>query len=190
MPPPPKPYLTAAEYLALERQAQTRSEYLDGEVFAVPRESRRHEIVAGNVAGELRAQLDALPHRLCLSMPRIYVPRTGLYAYPDVGVVCGEPRFEDEHRDTLLNPTLLVEVFSPATEAYDRGRKFAHYRALGSLAEYLLVSPDEPQAEQLIRQDDGRWLYSAVSGLESTLLLPSVEAVLPLAAVYAGITFP
>lgn len=109
---------------------------------------------------------------------------TGLFTYPDVVVVCGEPRLADEHLDTLLNPTLLIEVLSPSTEAYDRGKKFEHYRTIESLAEYLLVAQDEPRIEQFVRQPDGHWLFTAIAGLPATILLPSIRCELSLSEVY------
>ncbi|HKV09458.1 MAG TPA: Uma2 family endonuclease, partial [Thermoanaerobaculia bacterium] len=134
--------------------------------------------------GELRQALKRSPCRVCPGDQRVHIPATGLYTYPDAVVVCGEPRFEDERLDTLLNPTLLVEVLSPSTEAYDRGKKFEHYRSIESLAEYLLVSQTEPRVEQFLRQEDGIWLFKAFAGLDATLLLPSLRCAVPLAEIY------
>ncbi|MFY9822855.1 MAG: Uma2 family endonuclease [Thermoanaerobaculia bacterium] len=185
MEPQPKPYLTASEYLAIERRAETRSEYLDGEMFAMAGTSLAHSTIVGNLVGELRQQVKKQPCRVCPSDLRIHIPTTGLYTYPDVVVVCGEPKLlEDEELDTLLNPTLIVEVLSPNTEAYDRGKKFEHYRTIDSLAEYLLASQDEPRIEQYLRQDDGHWLFTAVAGLDSRIALPSIQCELSLAEVY------
>ncbi|HEV7503304.1 MAG TPA: Uma2 family endonuclease [Thermoanaerobaculia bacterium] len=179
-----KPYLTATEYLAIERQADTRSEYLDGEMFAMAGTSLAHSTIAGNLIGELRQQVKKQPCRVCPSDLRVHIPTTGLYTYPDVVVVCGEPKLEDDQFDTLLNPTLIIEVLSPNTEAYDRGKKFEHYRSIDSLAEYLLVSQTEPRIEQYLRQDGGRWLFTAVAGLESRITLSSIQCELSLAEVY------
>ena len=113
-------YLTPEEYLAIERQAETRSEYLDGEMFAMTGGTFPHNVIVANVSGELRQELKGKPCRVCANDQRVHIPATGLYTYPDVVVVCDEPKFEDEKLDTLLNPTLIVEVLSPTTEAYDR----------------------------------------------------------------------
>ena len=184
MPPQLKPYLTPEEYLASERNGAVRSEYLEGEVFAMTGGSREHNLIVANLVGELRQQLKKRPCEMYPSDLRVRVPATGLYTYPDVVVVCGEPRFEDGEADTLLNPTLIVEVLSPSTEAYDRGKKFEHYRTLGSLREYLLVAQKEPRIEQYVRQDGDRWLFVSTSGLESTLVLPSIQCDLALVEVY------
>jgi Uma2 family endonuclease len=135
-----KQRLTPEEYLARERQVDTKSEFYDGELFAKAGASRSHNLIVGNVTGELRAQLRGRPCEVYPADMRVKVSETGLYAYPDVVVVCGEPRFEDEHLDTLLNPTVIVDVLSPSTEAYDRGEKFAQYRKLASLREYVLIA--------------------------------------------------
>ena len=122
---------------------------------------------------------------------RVHVPATGLYTYPDVTVICGEPRFEDSEVDTLLNPTLLIEVLSPSTEGYDRGKKFAQYRTLESFREYVLVSQEEVRVEIFTRQDDGHWLLSEEAGrLEETVPLASIGCELRLADVYERVFEP
>ena len=189
MEPQPKPYLTPEDYLAIERQAETRSEYLDGEMFAMAGGSFTHNAIIGNINGALWQQLRRKPCQICPNDQRVHIPATGLYTYPDIVVVCGEPRLQDEHQDTLLNPTIIIEVLSPTTEAYDRGKKFEHYRSIASLVEYLLVSQSEPQVEQYLRQDDNRWLFTETSGLEATLTLPSIQCELALAEVYEKIAF-
>ena len=120
---------------------------------------------------------------------RVKVNPTGLYTYPDVAVVGGEPRFEDSHVDTLLNPTVLIEVLSDSTEAYDRGGKFAHYRALESLSDYLLVAQNEPRIEDFRRQTDGQWLYSVADGLDAEVEIANIGCVLHLAEVYERVAF-
>ena len=179
-----KPYLTPEDYLAVERQAEERSEYLDGEMFAMTGGSLRHNLIVGNLVGELRQQLKKGPCQVYPSDLRVHVPATGLYTYPDIIVVCGEPKLEDQNFDTLLNPRLIVEVLSPTTEAYDRGKKFEHYRTIDSLAEYVLVAQDEPRVEQFLRQDGHRWLLTSTSGLDGAVSLSSIEAELALAEIY------
>lgn len=181
--------LTVEEYLEAERRAETKSEYLDGEVVAMTGASFRHNVIVANLIGELRQQLKGRP---CIVAPgdlRVHIPATGLYTYPDVIAICGEPRFEDRELDTLLNPTLILEILSPTTEAYDRGKKFEHYQTIESLAEYVLVSQESPRVEQYIRQDGGRWLFSATSGLDNRLILASIGCELELAEVYDKVPF-
>jgi Uma2 family endonuclease len=120
---------------------------------------------------------------------RVKVQAAGLYTYPDISVACGQNEVEDEHNDTLLNPTVIVEVLSESREAYDRGKKFEIYRQLPSLREYLLVSQHEPQIEQFIRQDGGEWLLRDFAGLGSKLSLPSVGITIKLADVYSNVRF-
>jgi Uma2 family endonuclease len=179
-----KPYLTAEDYLALERESEIKSEYLDGEMVAMAGASEEHNLIVLNVLAELRQQLKERPCRAYPSDMRVHVPATGLYTYPDGSVVCGEPRFDRVDVDTLLNPTLIVEVLSPTTESYDRGKKFEHYRALDSLAEYLLVSQDELLVEQFVRQTGGTWLFTATAGREGVVQLPSIGCTLALSEVY------
>lgn len=177
-------HLSVEEYLEAERRAETKSEYLDGEVFAMSGGSRRHNLVMTNLIREVSQQLKNRPCEVYPSDLRVHIPATGLYTYPDLVVVCGEPRFEDQELDTLLNPTLIIEVLSPTTEAYDRGKKFEHYRTIESLAEYVLVSQDAPRIEQYVRQEGGSWLLTATPGLEGRMILPSVGCELALAEVY------
>ncbi len=120
---------------------------------------------------------------------RVKVSRTGLYTYPDVVVVCGDPQFDDQHNDTLLNPRLIAEVLSPTTETYDRGKKFAHYRTLDSLAEDLLISQDQARVEQYIRQSSGDWLLHEATQTEETIRLPSIESEFALSDIYDKIQF-
>jgi Uma2 family endonuclease len=181
-------YLTVEEYLALERSSEIRHEYVDGGMVAMTGGSAEHSLIIGNLVAELRAQLKRRPCRVHPTDLRVLAP-SGLYTYPDVVAVCGESRFEDEHRDTLLNPTLIAEVLSPSTESYDRGRKFEQYRTLESLREYLLVSQDRPRVEQYLRQDGNLWLFKDVAGLDQVVALPSLECELALAEIYDKVGF-
>ena len=162
----PRKRLTADEYLALERQAETKSEYVDGGLYAMSGASPRHALITGNIVQALGSRLREKPCFVFPSDLRLHVSPTGLFTYPDVVVACGELKYRDDRRDTLLNPLVLFEVLSESTEAYDRGRKFEHYRSLASLAEYLLVAQDKPHVEQFVKQPSGRWLLGEMSGLE------------------------
>jgi len=186
----PKPYFTPEEYLALERQAETKSEYFAGESFAMAGASREHLLIVANLTRDLGVQLLDRPCELYPTDMRVKVDEMGLYTYPDLVVVCGEPQFEDAEVDTLLNPTLVIEVLSSTTEAYDRGKKFAQYRRLASLQEYLLVAQDQPWVERYLRQPDGQWLLSVTEGLTGVLPLPSIDGELRLAEVYRKVAFP
>lgn len=179
-----KTFLTPEEYLTIERQAAYKSEYFNGEIFAMTGASRKHNLITLNIAGEFRRQLKGQPCETYVSDMRVRVPATSLYTYPDVSVVCGEPKFEDDFVDTLLNPTLLVEVLSESTELYDRGKKSGYYRTIQSLTEYLLVAQDEYKVEQYVRQPDGRWLLTDIRLLDGVVELASVNCALALKEVY------
>ncbi len=185
--PKAKPQYTPAEYLAMEREANAKSEYLDGEIYAMAGASRRHNLISLNVAGELRGRLRDRSCEVYAHDMRLKVRATGLYTYPDVVAVCGEPEFEDAELDTLLNPTLLVEVLSKSTENYDRGAKFEHYRTLPSLREVLLVAQDSPHVVHYVRQDDGTWLLTETRELEAVLELPALGCELPMEEIYAQV---
>ena len=185
----PKPSITPEQYLALERQAETKSEYFAGEIFAMAGASREHNRISGNAFGELWSQLRDRPCATYNSDMKVRTTEDH-YAYPDVTVVCGEEEFEDEETDVLLNPTLIVEVLSPTTEAWDRGGKFEQYRQRESLQEYVLIAQDRPHVERFARQASGQWLLTEVNGLEAVLSLPSIGCEVRLAEVYRNVTFP
>jgi Uma2 family endonuclease len=186
----PKTFLTPEEYLEIEREAEYKSEYFQGEMFAMAGAGQAHNLLVANLVAGLHHQLRSRPCQLYPSDMRVRVPATGLYTYPDVVVVCGEPQFLDEQRDTLLNPSLLVEVLSPSTEAYDRGRKFEHYRSIESFGEYLLVASDRVHADLYTRQPDGRWMLTSAGRLEDSLDLESVGYRLALVDLYERVDLP
>lgn len=181
-------YYTAAEYLALERRATYKSEYVNGHIIAMSGASRRHNLIAANISRELSSQLRGRPCESYISDMRVRVSETGLYTYPDVVAVCGDIRFADEQTDTLLNPTVIVEVLSASTEAYDRGDKFAHYRRLASLHDYVLVSQDAVRVEHYVRQGE-KWLLSEASLLTDTVSLASIQCTLVLEDIYDKVRF-
>jgi Uma2 family endonuclease len=179
-----KSYVTPEEYLAFERAAEYKNEYFDGEIIAMTGASRAHNLIMTNLLAELRQRLRGKPCEVYPSEMRVRIPSANIYTYPDVVVVCGEPEFEDGHVDTLLNPTLLVEVLSKSTASYDRSVKSGYYRTPPSLTEYLLVAQDDYHVEQYIKQQDGRWLIADIRGQEGRIELPSVGCVLSLSDVY------
>jgi len=187
MPSQAKARLTVEEYLALERQAPCKSEYFDGEMFAMAGASRRHNLIALNISAELRTQLQQRPCEVYTSDMRVKISRTGLYTYPDVVVVCDEPLFEDADVDTLLNPIVLVEVLLPSTADYDRGGKFEHYRTLPSLQAYLLVAQERCHVVHYTRQQDNTWLLAETDDLQDRIHIPSIRCDLLLSEVYAKV---
>ena len=182
-------HLAPEEYLALERKATIKSEYLDGRMYAMSGASRAHNLVCGNIFGALHNQLEDQVCEVYASDMRVKVVETGLYTYPDVLVVCDEPRFEDDSVDTLLNPTALFEVLSPSTEAYDRGAKFGYYRQLDSVQEYTLVSQDRMRLERYRRQGE-QWLLTEFGKPDDVVHLASINCELSLRKIYAKVKFP
>ena len=145
-------WLTPEEYLEIERAADERHEYYRGQMYLMPGGSLRHSVISTNILSELSNALKRRPCIVVNSDMRMRVAEDGLYTYPDISVVCGDPKFADRRTDTLLNPSLIVEVLSPSTERKDRGFKFAQYRTLASLQEYALVSQEEHRVEVFRRQ--------------------------------------
>jgi Uma2 family endonuclease len=185
----PKPSLmTPSEYLELERKSEIRSEYIAGRMFAMSGASRRHSLITGNFYSELSSQMRGRACEAYINDLRVKVSPTGMYTYPDIVALCGEAQLEDEHVDTLLNPAVIVEVLSDSTEAYDRGEKFAHYRRLDTLREYVLVSQDKIRVERFRREGD-EWILSEVSGSEATLHLESIDCHVAVAAIYEKVEF-
>ena len=176
-------YLTPEEYLAFERKATTKHEYLNGQIIAMSGASFAHNFITVNIATSLNVQLMEGECRVATSDMRVKVTEIDSYFYPDVVVVCGEPIPEDNIFDTLLNPTLIVEVLSPSTEAYDRGEKFEHYQQIASLKDYILISQDEVHVEHYCRQGSG-WMQSEFRELGDALSLLSINCELRLQDIY------
>jgi len=186
----PSAYLSPEEYLERERKAETKSEYIRGEIFAMAGASRRHGLIVTNLVRELS---EATRRRECTVYSgdlRVAVLATELYTYPDVVVVCGEEKYIDGEFDTLLNPTLIIEVLSDSTRDYDRGRKFENYRAIPPLREYLTLAQDNIHVEQWTRQQDQRWLLTEYSDRAATLTLESLGVQLSVADIYEKIDLP
>ncbi|MBZ0300384.1 MAG: Uma2 family endonuclease [Anaerolineae bacterium] len=185
----PQEVWTPQSYLNFERESAEKHEYLDGDIYLMAGASANHNLIVGNLYASLHAQLRQRPCVVYPSDMRLKIRETDLYTYPDISVVCDAPRFEDAQRDTLLNPTVIIEVLSPSTESYDRGKKFQHYRTLDSLQEYILVAQDSPRIERYLRQPDGQWLFADATQMDGRLELPSISCTLLLSDVYEKVTF-
>jgi Uma2 family endonuclease len=181
--------LREADYLEIERTAAFKSEFFHGEMFAMAGGTPQHSLIAANSIRALGNRLEKKPCTAYTADLRIKVEATGLMTYPDVSVVCGPLRYAEGTDDTIVNPTVLVEVLSESTEAYDRGTKFGHYRQIPSLRDYLLVSQREPKIDLFTRQQDERWLLNALSGLNAVLELASLSISLPLSEVFTKVEF-
>ncbi|MGP0063977.1 MAG: Uma2 family endonuclease [Isosphaeraceae bacterium] len=182
------PRITAEQYLALERKAQFKSEYCNGFIIAMAGATKQHNTITLNLAAEIRSQLKGRRCAVYLTDMRVRVSATGLYTYPDVVAACGESQFEDDESDTLLNPTMIAEVLSKTTEAYDRGDKFAQYRQLISLREYVLISQDKVLVERFTRREN-EWVLTEFRSLDDILPLESIGCQIALREIYALIEF-
>ena len=174
---------TPEEYLALERKATLKSEYLNGEILAMSGASLAHTRITLDIATELNNQLRGGTCEVITNDMRVKTGPKGAYFYPDIVVFCGEPQVEDNVFDTLLNPILVVEGLSPSTEAFDRGEKFRHYQELASLREYLLVSQDRVRVEHY-RLTKTQWVQTEFRGHEDVLSLTSIGCELPVRDIY------
>ncbi len=183
------PYYTLEQYSALEDEAVYKNEYRAGRIYSMDQVSPRHCALAANVGGEIGRLLKRTPCRVYASSLRVTVMAASFSTYPDVTIVCGEPHINPFDKNSIINPSVIFEVLSPSTERYDRGEKWARYRRLDSLEEYLLVSQDKPEVEQYVRQESGLWSYKAVEGLDAASLLTVLGVTLPLTEIYDRITF-
>lgn len=197
--PPPNPRFTVDDYLAMEREADERHIYLDGEIYAMAGERPELGFISMNIGGLLHSQLRGKPCGVLAKDTKVRSGPTplsgksakGLFSYPDVLVVCDELEFHDAFRDVIINPTMIAEVLSESTEAFDRGEKFNRYRQWNpTLRDYLLVSQNRPRIEYFSRQPDGSWSYHCYEGLDKQVVIASIQCELKLADVYERIKLP
>ena len=181
-------YITLEAYLASERKAKVKSEYIHGEIFAMSTANLAHTLITLDIASELNIQLRGSPCKVITNDIRVRTGPKGTYFYPDVVAFCGTPQFEDNVFNTLLNPVLIVEMLSPSTEVYDRGKKFSHYQKLVSLREYILVSQDRVHVDHY-RLSETQWVGKAFHTPEDVLLLSSIDCKLSLRDIYIRVTF-
>jgi len=190
-------FYTPEEYLDLERKAAARHEYLDGEIYpldesihAMAGESLSHSRICINLAGEIRAKLKGKSCEALSPNMKVRAESKGMFAYPDLTIVCGEPVFHDKQRDVLLNPKVIFEVLSPSTERYDQTKKFFRYRKeLSGLTDYVLIYQDAPFVEHHEKMPDGRWTHNAADGIEDVLRIASIEIELNLREIYDRVEF-
>ena len=184
-----KTYITPEEYLTRERLAETKSEYYQGQMYAMSGASRPHNLIANNFSAEINVQLRGRACEIYSNDMRVHVRETGLYTYPDIVAVCGEPQFQDGVFDTLLNPQLIVEVLSPTTEAYDRGDKFAQFQRIESLREYILVAQNKVRVDRYTRQGT-QWLLTSWDSIDDAVPIESIGCQVRLRDVYDKVVFP
>ena len=190
--PPPRRH-TLDEYLEFEESVPTKHEFHDGEILAMSGASPEHALINVNLISAVRSQLSGKPRRLYSSDLKIGIPPKGRVLYPDAAIVCGPLEFHpaDPKNRIVTNPRVLFEILSPSTALYDRSEKFRQYRAIPSLAEYVLVSQVAPLVETFVRQPDGSWLIAeAFEGLAATATVRALQIEIPLSEIYADVTFP
>lgn len=181
--------MSETEYLAFERASDTKHEYVNGDIIDMAGASWEHSLIVGNTVTALN---NALGDKNCYVSPQDLCIKATMfhsYRYPDVVVVCGKPKYTDDKFDTVMNPTVIIEVLSPSTETEDKVKKLREYRQIETLQEYLIISQDSPVVERYLRQESGDWLYSEISGLESSIKLPSLEISLEFTAIYKKLDF-
>ncbi len=179
---------TPEEYLELERKAAFKSEYRNGDITAMSGTSPEHNTIALNLASEVRAQLRGRDCNVFMSDVRLLVPPTGFYTYPDVMAVCGGAQFAPGELETLTNPSMIAEVLSRATEAYDHGEKFDDYKTIPSLREYLLIAQNRVLIEQFVRRGE-EWVRTEYRDIDDTLVLESIGCAIPLREIYARLPY-
>lgn len=173
----------------MERKAETKSEYYKGEIFVMAGAGRGHNLISTNIVRSLANQLLERPCSVYSSDMRVKIEKINKYTYPDIVIACEEEKFADEEEDVLLNPVVIIEIFSDSTEAYDRGKKFAHYQYISSFLEYILVSQDSYRVERFLRQQDHRWIYERFHKLDDLLTIESMDCRLPLEEIYRKLEF-
>ncbi|MGE0084413.1 MAG: Uma2 family endonuclease [Desulfococcaceae bacterium] len=184
-----KTVFTKEEYLEMEAQALEKSEYYSGEIFAMAGGSRNHSIICFNLSRRIGELLD---NKNCTgfdSNMKVDIKEPDAYVYPDLSVVCGDIEFPENRTDIICNPVLVIEVLSPGTESFDRGKKFCYYRSIPSLREYVLISQSEPLIERYFMENKGRWIYAVSNGLEDVLALQSLDANIFLKDIYQKVVF-
>ncbi len=184
-----KTAITPEEYLALERKADVKSEYFNGELFVISGASRKHNQISTNLVRILGNELLDEPCNVYASDMKVKIEKFNKYSYPDIVVACEEEKFEDEQEDVLLNPLIIIEILSDSTKACDRGQKFFHYQSIDSFVEYILVSQKSSQIEKFVRQTDNTWNYSVFHNTEDLVHISSIKCDLPIKEVYRKVSF-
>jgi len=185
-----KTLYTAEEYLEMEREAKTRHEFIGGIIYAMAGESLSHSQICINLAGEVRAKLKGTNCQALSPNMKVRAESRGMFAYPDLTIVCGEPLFHDQQRDVLINPKIIVEVLSPSTQRYDQTKKFFRYRKeLPSLTDYILIYQNAPFIEHHEKMSDGRWTHNAAEEIDNVLRIASIKTELSLSEIYDRVEF-
>lgn len=179
-----KQKFTVEEYLEMENASDEKHEYYQGEIFAMSGTKQEHDIVTMNLYRDLGNKLRGKPCRPRSSEARVHIKNNGLFTYPDVSIVCGEPEYLNDDEFNLLNPSVIFEVLSPSTKSYDRGDKFKLYRAIPTLREYILIDPDKINVEAYYINGDNEWALRELNEISASLTIKTADITLPLAEIY------
>jgi len=177
-------WISPEEYLNIERRATYRSEYLNGEMFAMAGATRQHNRISSNVVSEINQHIKSRDCNVYSSDLRVHVPSTGYFTYPDIVITCGKEEFTDAYNDVLVNPLVIMEILSDSTASIDRGKKFEQYRELASCVEYLLIEQRTPHIEQYILHDSQEWRYRDIRGIDEQVTIQAIDCTLSLRDIY------
>ena len=181
--------MSESDYLTFERASTLKHEYYRGQIYAMTGAKEAHNVIAGNTIATLHGQVRYKPCRIYPSDMRVKVLETGLNTYPDITIICGQPHFTDQTRDTVTNPIVIIEILSPSTERYDRGLKFQNYRTVSTLMDYILIAQNQAHVEHYARQETGRWELQEARSKDTSLTITSVEFILRLEDIYDKVDF-
>lgn len=185
----PEQYLSLNDYVALEESSGIKHEFFAGDAYAMTGGSPQHNLIAANVISSLRPQLRGKSCRIYTSDQRLYVKATGLYTYADASIVCGPAQFAEVPASTITNPVVIIEVLSPSTENYDRGKKSRQYRQIESLRAYLLIAQDSAHVELYVRQEKNRWLLIESSEQDAVVSLDAIGCTMMVKDIYEDVEF-
>ena len=177
-------WISPEEYLNIERRSTYRSEYVDGEMFAMAGATRQHNRISSNLVSEINQHIKSGDCNIYSSDLRVHVPSTGYFTYPDIVITCGKEEFTDNHNDVLVNPLVIIEILSDSTASIDRGKKFEQYRELTSFVEYLLIEQRTPHIEQYILYDAQEWRYRTIRGIDQQVIIQAIDCTLLLRDIY------
>jgi Uma2 family endonuclease len=182
-------YYTPEEYLALEKTAEYKNEYRDGEIVPMTGGTTNHNEIAGNLYAHLKLALRSKNYRIYIGDVRLWIPRYRQYTYPDVMMIEGEPIYAEKETTTVMNPSLIAEVLSPSTQNYDQGNKFMYYRSIPEMKEYILIDQKQFHVMQYTKTSENQWLLTEYEGKDTVIKLNSVNFTIPLSDIYTGVSF-
>ena len=188
-PAPKYNYISPEQYLEMERASETKHEYYKGEVFAMSGASLPHNFVSHNVYGSLIIFLKGKNCKPFGSDLRIHIPENSLYTYPDISIICGKPETTDSFRDSIINPSVIIEILSKSTKDYDRGTKFTLYRSIKTLKEYILIDSTSVSVEIFTKQEDNSWNLTEFKQLSDSFRITTINLALHLKDVYEDVSF-